>query len=186
MISYDMRNRGRSDSLTDTSKISIQADVNDLEAVCRHFNAPKVSLIGESYLGMMVVLYATQHPEYVERIVQIGPVPRKFGSKYAPEHTAQDADRIPDPAQMKNLERLRAEGFEKDHPPEYCEKDWAITRTMLVGNPVNEEKAGPGYCSRWCWAAFSQGSIFGDEIWWPTSLPTRWWTWWARVFSFGY
>jgi pimeloyl-ACP methyl ester carboxylesterase len=146
MIFYDMRNRGHSDSLTDTSPISIQADVNDLEAVRRHFNAPKVSLIGESYLGMMVVLYATQHPEQVERIVQIGAVSRKFGAKYAPEYTAQDADRIPDPAQMKNLGRLRAEGFEKDHPREYCEKDWAVTRTMLVGNPVNAEKAGPGYC----------------------------------------
>ena len=103
-----MRNRGHSDSLTDTSKISIQADVDDLEAVRRHFNAPKVSLIGESYLGMTVVLYATQHPEHVERIVQIGPVPRKFGTKYPPEYTAQDTDKIPDPAQMKNLERLRA------------------------------------------------------------------------------
>ncbi len=39
MIFYDMRNRGHSDSLTDTSKISIQADVDDLEAVRRHFNA---------------------------------------------------------------------------------------------------------------------------------------------------
>jgi pimeloyl-ACP methyl ester carboxylesterase/catechol 2,3-dioxygenase-like lactoylglutathione lyase family enzyme len=156
MIFYDMRNRGHSDSLTDTSKISIQADVDDLEAVRRHFNAPKVSLIGESYLGMMVVLYATQHPEHVERIVQIGPVPRKFGTKYPPEYTAQDTDKIPDPAQMKNLERLRAEGFEKTHPREYCEQDWAVTRTMLVGNPVNAEKAGPGYCE------------FSNE--WPTNL----------------
>ena len=116
------------------------------ETVRRHFSAPKVSLIGESYLGMMVVLYATQHPEHVERIVQIDPVPRKFDAKYPAEYTAQDADRIPDPAQMKNLERLRAEGFEENHPREYCEKDWAVTRTMLVGNPANAEKAGPGYC----------------------------------------
>lgn len=146
MIFYDMRNRGHSDSITDSSRISIQADVDDLEAVRRHFHAQKVSLIGESYLGMMVVLYATQHPEHVERIVQIGPVPREFGAKYPPEYTARDADKVPDPGQMKSLEKLRAEGFEKAHPREYCEKDWGVTRTMLVGNPANAERVGPGYC----------------------------------------
>lgn len=146
MIFYDMRNRGHSDPVTDRSRISIQTDVDDLEAVRRHFNAQKVSLIGESYLGMMVVLYATQHQEHVERIVQIGAVPRKFDTKYPPEYTAQDANEVPDPAQMKSLEKLRAEGFEKAHPREYCEKDWNVTRTMLVGNPANAEKAGAGYC----------------------------------------
>src|ERR1700719_2123745 len=128
MIFYDMRNRGHSDSITDSSRISIQADVDDLEAVRRHFHAQKVSLVGESYLGMMVVLYATQHPEHVERIVQIGPVPREFGAKYPPEYTARDADKVPDPGQMKSLEKLRAEGFEKDHQRGYCEfsNEWPM------------------------------------------------------------
>ncbi len=116
-----------------------------------------MSLIGESYLGMMVVLYATQASRARRanrsdwtRAQKV----RQF--KYPPEYTAQDTDKIPDPAQMKNLERLRAEGFEKTHPREYCEQDWAVTRTMLVGNPVNAEKAGPGYCE------------FSNE--WPTNL----------------
>ena len=37
LISYDMRNRGRSSRLEDLAKISLQADVADLEAVRRHF-----------------------------------------------------------------------------------------------------------------------------------------------------
>ena len=38
--------------------------------------------MGYSYLGFMVVLYAMDHPDRVERLVQLGPVPRKFGTEY--------------------------------------------------------------------------------------------------------
>jgi proline iminopeptidase len=156
MIFYDMRDRGKSDEVTDPAKLTIQKDVDDLEAVRRHFNADKVSLIGESYLGMMVVLYATQHPEHVERIVQIGSVSRRFGAKFPAQWTAQDTDRVPDPAELKKLDQLEKNGFAAAHPKEYCGQDWRIERTGLVGNPANAAKAGDGYCE------------FAKE--WPTHL----------------
>jgi pimeloyl-ACP methyl ester carboxylesterase len=82
LIFYDMRNRGLSDLVADTSKISLQRDADDLEAVREHFLVQKASLIGFSYLGKMVILYATQHSEHVSRIVQIGPVARVFGTSF--------------------------------------------------------------------------------------------------------
>jgi proline iminopeptidase len=146
MIFYDMRDRGKSDEVTDPAKITIQKDVDDLEAVRKHFGAENVSLIGESYLGMMVVLYATQHPEHVERVVQVGPVSRRFGAKYPREFTATDSDRVPDPAEGKKLEELEKNGFAAAHPREFCEHAWKVERAGLVGNPANAAKAGDGYC----------------------------------------
>lgn len=156
MIFYDMRDRGQSEEVTDPAKITIQKDVDDLESVRKHFGAEKVSLIGESYLGMMVVLYATQHPERVERIVQIGPVSRRFGAKYPREFTATDSDRVPDPVELKKLEQLEKNGYAASHPKEFCEQAWKVERVGLVGNPANAEKAGDGYCE------------FPNE--WPTHL----------------
>ncbi len=71
IISYDMRNRGRSDKITDGALISIQDDVKDLEKVRQHFGIKKFDLIGYSYLGMMVILYTMEHPQQVERIVSL-------------------------------------------------------------------------------------------------------------------
>ena len=62
LISYDMRNRGRSSRVADLAKISMQADVADLEAIRRHFGVDQVHLIGYSYLGLMVMLYALENP----------------------------------------------------------------------------------------------------------------------------
>lgn len=88
LILYDMRNRGLSRRVEDTAQITILGDVVDVEALRQHFRAEKLSLVGFSYLGLMVPLYATQHPERIERLVQIGPVPRKFGTPYPADQQA--------------------------------------------------------------------------------------------------
>jgi len=84
VVFYDMRNRGKSDPIDDPKRLSIHDDVRDLEAVRRHFKAEKFGTMGYSYLGLMVVMYAAAHPDRVDRLVQIGPVPRKFGTQYPP------------------------------------------------------------------------------------------------------
>ncbi len=146
LIAYDMRDRGRSDAVSNPKRLSIQDDVNDLEAIRQHFHADKPSLIGWSYLGMMVILYATQHPDHVSRIVQLGPVSRSAAEKFPPSLMAIDPTPVPDPAQLKELEALMTNGFLKEHPKDFCEKDWQITRVRLVGNPANTDKLGPSQC----------------------------------------
>jgi proline iminopeptidase len=137
LIFYDMRNRGLSDAVIDVSKISLQHDAEDLEAVRAHFGIEKPDLIGFSYLGKLVVLYATQHPNHVNRIVQIGPVARRFGTKYPEALTAGDENKVPNPAEIKRMETLYTNGFAKDHPKEFCEMEWRIEQVRMVGDPEN-------------------------------------------------
>ena len=66
MIFYDMRGRGRSDRVVDSTHITIQWDVRDLETVRKHFGATQFVPIGWSYLGLMVMMYAAEHPDRVE------------------------------------------------------------------------------------------------------------------------
>jgi len=146
LIAYDMRDRGRSDAVSDPKRVSIQDDVNDLETIRRHFHADKPVLIGFSYLGMMVMLYATEHPDHVSRIVQLGPVARSAAEKFPPSLMANDPAPVPDSAQLKELESLMNSSYIKDHPKEFCEKDWQVTRVRLVGNPANAERLGPSQC----------------------------------------
>jgi pimeloyl-ACP methyl ester carboxylesterase len=114
-------------------------DADDLEAVRAHFGIEKPDLIGFSYLGKLVVLYATQHPDHVNRIVQIGPVARKLGTKFPATLTAGDEDKIPDPAQEKKLAHLYEAGFARDHPKEYL-RDGVENRAAENGGESRERK----------------------------------------------
>ena len=148
LISYDMRNRGRSSRVEDLDKISLAADVADLEAVRRHFDVEKFHTIGYSYLGLMVVLYTLEHPERVERVVQIGPVPLKFATEYKPEYVASDRQQVIDQHGGARLRELREQNYHTEHPREYCEEEWRVLRFMLVGDPANVDKMGPGVCDQ--------------------------------------
>ena len=146
LISYDMRNRGRSDLVVDDAKISFQHDVADLETVRRHFGVERMALIGYSYLGKIVVLYALEHPERVERIVQLGPVPPDFGTEYRAEYVFQD-----DPVDPKELATLRASRAERNyhvtHPREYCRDEWRVVQIpRLAGDPARRDRIRIDVC----------------------------------------
>ena len=140
LIAYDMRNRGQSDAVTNMANIGLQQDADDLEAVRKHFQVQKASLIGFSYLGKIVILYATQHPDHVNRIVQLGPVARVFGTEFPKGLTAGDEDKVPDPADEKNLEGLYKSGFATEHAKDFCEMEWKNEQQRMVGDPAHASR----------------------------------------------
>lgn len=151
LIFYDMRGRGRSDAIPDERKkeiVSIYDDVKDVERIRQHFHVNKFSLIGYSYLGLMTVIYAMDHPERVERIVQLGPVPLKFDTQYPAQFTNNDKleDIGANADQLAKLQRLREQRFYESNPKDYCEQEWQVTRFRLVGNPANATKLGKSKC----------------------------------------
>lgn len=146
VISYDVRNRGRSSAVADGSKLTLRHDVEDIETVRRHFRAAKISLVGYSYMGKVVVMYAMKYPRRVERLVQIGPVPMKFATEYPAELTAGDEETVLDAGEVAKIEELRKAGYDRSNPKEFCERQWAVTRYRLVGDPSNVSKLGKGPC----------------------------------------
>ena len=138
VITYDMRNRGRSQKLEDMSSATIQQDVKDLEAVRAHFKVDRFVPIGYSYLGMMVAMYAMEHPERVTRIVQIGPVPPAFATEY-PKELAEPVDTMEAPTELR--QRWTAMRNQKDADPRaFCEVQQAFFSYLLVGNPANHTR----------------------------------------------
>src|SRR5215831_15003754 len=57
LILYDARNRGQSDSIEDPAKIAkgFVHDVDDVDAVRRHFDLATIDLLGHSYMGLVVI-----------------------------------------------------------------------------------------------------------------------------------
>lgn len=117
LIFYDMRNRGRSDAAEGTS---MKQEIDDLEAVRRHFGVTDISLIGHSYLGLVVVLYAMKYPQHVRRIVQIGAPPPDAAKEYPND---------PDPVVDDFMARIKN-----------GEPAWPLVKMLYVADPANAEK----------------------------------------------
>ncbi|MGH8198338.1 MAG: alpha/beta fold hydrolase [Steroidobacteraceae bacterium] len=146
LISYDMRNRGRSELVADDSRISFEHDVADLETVRRHFGVERMALMGYSYLGKIVALYSLEHASRVERIVQFGAVAPNFGTEYRPEFVFRD-DPV-DPAARARLRAMRNEqSYHLTHPREYCREEWSVAHLpSLVGDPARADRVRIDVC----------------------------------------
>lgn len=129
VITYDMRSRGRSDRAKDNATLTIEQDVKDLEAVRSHFKVEKFIPVGFSYLGKMVVMYASAHPEHVKRVIQLGPSPNgDIPSVEEKEFGASEAD-------MKKWQEMQASGAMESAPKDFCAAQWNVLRFYLTGTP---------------------------------------------------
>jgi proline iminopeptidase len=97
VLLYDSRGRGRSDPRPG-DRGTFDDEIDDLERLRQLLGLERISLIGWSYLGAMVALYAARYPDHVHRVVQVGPmVPRRdphweqFISDYAARASAGHA-----------------------------------------------------------------------------------------------
>jgi len=144
LIFYDLRNRGRSDAVTDDFKLKngIHNDVDDLEAVRRHFRVDQPGVIGHSYVGLAVALYAMRYPGHAGRVVQIGPIQPSQDRQY-PAHLTNADDTLREVfAQLAELQKER----QSLDPAAFCKKFWSILRVIYVADPADAGKIDWGRC----------------------------------------
>ena len=79
VIYYDQRSQGRSELIKDVKRLGYEQHVADLDAVRQHFKLDKVTLLGNSWGGLLISLYAIKHPDRVERMVLHDAAPPALG-----------------------------------------------------------------------------------------------------------
>jgi proline iminopeptidase len=145
VIFYDLRNRGLSDAISDASKLKagIHNDVDDLEAVRQHLGISKMTLVGHSYVGLMIALYAMKYVANVSRMVQLAPAP-PYASKQYPAHlTCNDGVLQEVFGRLAELQKERG----SHAPEEFCRKFWSVLRAIFVADPANAVKIDWGRCN---------------------------------------
>jgi proline iminopeptidase len=75
LIHYDQRGAGRSDVITDSSRLRLHDHIADLERVRQHFGLSKLVLLGHSWGGGLAAQYARVHPDRVARLILVDPMP---------------------------------------------------------------------------------------------------------------
>jgi len=161
LLLYDMRGRGGSDPSPDPWAAWTTFEVTDLEAVRRSFGLSKVSLIGWSYMGGVVPLYALNFPQRVERLVLMCPIsprsPAPYDDLAAANRKAQE--RI-DPRGVERLEEQRAKGKDLEDPVAYCRDYRSVYTPRQMGRPEALDRMR------------SDPSVYPNE--WPDALSSHW------------
>jgi len=138
LISLDLRHRGRSDFVSDVSKLKrgIHQDVDDLEIVRQHFGLDQIDLLAHSYAGLTVMLYAVKYPSHVNRIVQISPIPPDGAKQYPAPLSNVDATLLEFFSKIQELEKERS----SEDPIQFCKRFWSHLRAIYVANPADAGK----------------------------------------------
>jgi proline iminopeptidase len=75
VVFYDQRGSGRSSLVSDGASLDAQRFVDDLEALRLHLGLERLTLLGHSWGAGVVGLYALRHPQRIERMILVGPIP---------------------------------------------------------------------------------------------------------------
>lgn len=139
VIFYDQRGAGRSDLPTDTLRLGARQQVEDLDAIRRHFGLARVTLVAHSYGPLLAASYAIAHPDHVRRMVFFGPVPPRrgdFWSRFAATANAR-MDSTDRAAQADAGRRLFDPASDTATVRRACRDFWAIGLKPRLADPVH-------------------------------------------------
>lgn len=75
LIYLDQRGRGKSGRTADPGEITVQSEVDDIEALRAHLGLEQIALMGHSWGGLLAMEYAIRHPGRVSRLVLLNTAP---------------------------------------------------------------------------------------------------------------
>lgn len=143
-VFYDVRGRGRSDPVISRSRLSMDHEISDLEALAAHLKLTSFSMFGWSYMGGVAVLYALKHPKQIERIVQIGSVPARKKLFYDQYMTNLSA-RL-NPADLVRLKDMKMDSRDVEDPEGYCREAWRIMAAGMMAQPKAFDLTKADFC----------------------------------------
>jgi proline iminopeptidase len=134
VIFYDQRGTGRSTLPTDTTRLTAERQVADLEAVREYFGLGQVTLIAHSYGPLLAASYAIAHPDRVKRMVFFGPVPPRRGQFW--QRFGQSMSSRLDSAQLARLaDASRRMNMPTGDVRQACRDYWAIATRPRLAEP---------------------------------------------------
>ena len=151
VVFYDMRGRGRSDPADEREPVGMDEEVADLEAVRARVGLERASVLGSSYLGAVAALHAARHPERVDRLLMVCPLPpvRSPGPELRAEAEAarrRGRARV-DAAGLARLEELRAAGLPARDPAAFCREHRRVHLPRQLADPASVDRVRSDPCA---------------------------------------
>ena len=133
LIYYDQRGGGRS-TVPREVPVGWREQVADLEALRQAWGMEQLSLAGYSWGGLLALLYATEHPERVERLALVSPAPAWRAARG--EFESRLAARTMAPALQAARAALRASGLRESDPDAYQRRVFELSVAGYFHEPA--------------------------------------------------
>jgi proline iminopeptidase len=139
VIYYDQRGGGRS-SLA--ANLSIDDHVRDLDELRRHLGLAKVTLLAHSFGPAIAAQYAIHHPDHVERMIFLGPIPPRKGAFFE-EYGATLQKRLTPQLQKRAAELSKSYESASGDAVAACREYWTIETPprLAKGHPLSMVKS---------------------------------------------
>ena len=145
VIYYDQRGSGYSTAVTGEKRISLRHHVADLEAVRRHFGLERMVVAGHSWGGGLAVRYALAHPDRVERLLLVDPLPPRE-EPYMDRFSASLRSWMDDSTRKRYQAAVSAENRAPD-PAAACRATWAIFIRGYLAEPRDPSRLRGSACA---------------------------------------
>lgn len=135
ILLYDQRGSGRSQVVTDPSLLSVDHQIRDLESLRQHFGLERMTLIGLSWGAGLATLYTAAHPDRVERLLLLSPMPPAKTPYW--EQRTKKIDALIGPANVARLTAIRRQ-LPKSSDTEavsLCQEYFRISSPPYLLNP---------------------------------------------------
>jgi proline iminopeptidase len=84
LIFFDQRASGRSSADLDSTQMTLEMMVDDIDYIRRHFGYDKVTVLGHSWGGLLAMKYAIRHPAHLQSLILVSTVSPMAG-EFVPE-----------------------------------------------------------------------------------------------------
>jgi proline iminopeptidase len=145
LFMFNERGAGRSEIITDPSKLRMQDFAEDVEAFRKEFGLEKFGIIGLSWGSLVAVNYITAHPERVTRVVFLSPMSPT--AKLWQERKAR-LDTLKTEKERKQEREARDKiktAADADVPP-LCEQIYRATLRLYVLDVEHFKKSRTSFC----------------------------------------
>ncbi len=155
LIFYDQRATGKSAVDVDSSSMTMENFVEDLEGIRRAFNLGKMNLMGHSWGGLVAMFYAVRFPNNLASLILVNPTPasaalrdsslkimrartNRDDSLEEARITSTDAFKRGNPAALEKFFRVLFRG-------EFFQKDYADSLSLPFDSSYAEKSRMVGY-----------------------------------------
>jgi proline iminopeptidase len=165
LIYYDQRGRGKSAGTVQPAAISIQSEMDDLEALCAFFELESVALLGHSWGGLLAMEYAIRHPERVSHLILLNTAPASHDDcgLFQRERDAHDPDAV---ATLRALESRP--GFAEGDDLEARAAYYRIYFRSTVRSPELLDGLIENLRENWTKESVLNAGAIGNQLWQET------------------
>jgi proline iminopeptidase len=149
LIFYDQRGAGKSTLISDSSSVSIDKHIDDLEAVRQYFKLNKLKLLGHSWGALLAARYVLKYEQHVSKIVFSSPAPLRRHPYW--QQASPIITRWMDSATLTKVRDLNRARFDTTiDARKSCDAFWKIYINGYFGDPLDTATINRmlgGFCS---------------------------------------